>query len=100
MKLYVQGLVSSSTDVHLVVQLLLLQAAGQLFPGSDFHHPVMSPVKAFLRQLLGQAAIRDARDVLCALHSCTLLGEVSVLPDRSGRGPVTAGSGSGWQSRL
>uniref|UniRef100_A0A2P2I4L6 Nucleolar protein 14-like n=1 Tax=Hirondellea gigas TaxID=1518452 RepID=A0A2P2I4L6_9CRUS len=55
--------------------LIFVQISGLLFPASDFYHHVMTPVKSFLVQLLGEAKMKDARSVLAALHVATLLHE-------------------------
>ncbi|KAF2344315.1 Nucleolar protein 14 [Trinorchestia longiramus] len=55
--------------------MVFLQLAGVLYPASDFYHPVMSPVKLFLTQLLGEAKMKEPRDVLAALFCATLLLE-------------------------
>lgn len=57
--------------------LIFLQLAGIMFPGSDFYHPVMTPVKLLLTQLLGEAKMKQPRDVLASLFCSTLLLEVS-----------------------
>ncbi|XP_047497739.1 nucleolar protein 14-like [Penaeus chinensis] len=54
---------------------VFLKIAGMLFPSSDFIHPVMTPVMAFLCHLLGQGKISNRREVNAALFTAYLAYE-------------------------
>lgn len=58
-------------------QFVFLKIAGMLFPSSDFIHPVMTPVMAFLCNLLGQGKITNRREVNAALFTAYLAYEVN-----------------------
>lgn len=61
---------------------VFLKIAGLLFPASDYIHPVMTPVLAFLCQLMGLAKISTCRDITAALFTAHLLYEYLSLSKR------------------
>lgn len=53
--------------------LLLLRAAGHIFPMTDLRHVVATPVLLLLGQILGQSPVRSLEDVMKGLFCSTLM---------------------------
>ncbi|CAG8528317.1 11595_t:CDS:10, partial [Ambispora leptoticha] len=62
--------------------LIILRLIGQIFPTSDFHHPVVTPAMLLMGQYLTQYTIRNGRDLLVGLFLCNLLREYQTLSKR------------------
>ncbi len=58
-------------------QLLLLKLFAEVFPTTDYRHPVVTPIVLFLSQLLVHCPITNLKDVKIALFTSNLLFFVS-----------------------
>eukprot|EP00752_Nemacystus_decipiens_P016522 g14767.t1 len=57
-----------STGSLLLIKLLL-----QIFPSTDFRHPVVTPVLLHLSQCLSQCPVKTSTDLSAGIFSCSLL---------------------------
>ncbi|CAM9297716.1 unnamed protein product [Pylaiella littoralis] len=53
--------------------LLLLKLLVQIFPSTDFRHPVVTPILLHLSQCLSQCPVKTSADLTAGLFSCSLL---------------------------
>jgi hypothetical protein len=56
--------------------LLLFKLIANLYPVSDFQHPVITPTLVLMCQCLSQTFLTSGRDVCVSLFICNLLLEV------------------------
>ncbi|KAJ4450939.1 hypothetical protein ANN_02374 [Periplaneta americana] len=62
--------------------LVFLKVISQLFPTSDFRHPVVTPALVFMSQMLSQCKVKNTQDVATGLFLVTLILEYTVLSKR------------------
>ncbi|CAN0101506.1 unnamed protein product [Scytosiphon promiscuus] len=62
--------------------LLLLKLAVQIFPSTDFRHPVVTPVVLHLSQCLSQCPVNTCGDLSAGLFCCSLMLHCCLGADR------------------
>ncbi|CAM9522905.1 unnamed protein product [Laminaria digitata] len=62
--------------------LLLLKLLVQIFPSTDFRHPVVTPVLLHLSQCLSQCPVKTGADLCAGIFSCSLLLHCCLGADR------------------
>ncbi|RHZ78671.1 hypothetical protein Glove_158g41 [Diversispora epigaea] len=63
-------------------ELILLRISLQVFPSSDFHHPVVTPTILLMGQYLAQCPLSFGRDLVAGIFLCNLMHEAQSLSQR------------------
>lgn len=61
-----------------VKTLIMLRSLGQIFPTSDFSHPVVTPALLYMTEILAQGEIRSEIDIGRGLFLIQLLHDVRI----------------------
>lgn len=57
-------------------ELVLFYTIGQIYPTSDYSHPVVNPATLLMGQILGQMKIKTVQDLARGLFICSLFLKV------------------------
>lgn len=62
--------------MNILFQLFLFKLVSNLYPTSDYRHPIVTPCLVFMSQILLRCKIRGKHDITKGLFVCTLILEV------------------------
>ncbi|CAG8542688.1 2598_t:CDS:10, partial [Dentiscutata heterogama] len=76
------GLKNSKLMFPTISEFILLRILSQVFPTSDFHHPVTTPTLLLMAQYLAQCPLLNGLDLVSGLFLCNLMHEYQILAKR------------------
>ncbi|CAG8612632.1 20514_t:CDS:2, partial [Gigaspora rosea] len=81
-RLLSSGLKKSKSMFPTISEFILLRILSQVFPTSDFHHPVVTPALLLMAQYLAQCPLSNGLDLVSGLLLCNLMHEYQILSKR------------------
>ncbi|KAF0446050.1 Nop14-like protein [Gigaspora margarita] len=81
-RLFSSGLKKSKSMFPTISEFILLRILSQVFPTSDFHHPVVTPAQLLMAQYLAQCPLSNGLDLVSGLLLCNLMHECQILSKR------------------
>ncbi|CAG8519627.1 9906_t:CDS:10 [Cetraspora pellucida] len=81
-KLSSSKLKNSKSMFPTISEFILLRIISQIFPTSDFRHPVVTPALLLMAQYLAQCPFSNGLDLVSGLFLCNLMHEYQILSKR------------------